>query len=288
MVNPRKISDIKPLFTNLAQTSHFLVQFGISQNLELVDYLKRRGVDSRFIAESAGLLVRDASIPTTSFATTQAIDYMGVIEKFAHTRQFTEINMEIYVDRDYKTIKFFEHWMEFIASGTHNQSLTESANKKPEVKISRKNYSTRFQFPNYYKSDTTKIIKFERDYDKEIEYHFLGLFPSSMNSISVSYQASDIMTLGVTFTYDRYIPGKIDSLSESKRNDNNLESKYFNSFNKNITNLSTDQITKIYQNSNKYKFVSNTAIDTSNIDWPKTFNAPEITERSFKTSFRSL
>jgi len=261
------------------------VQFGISQNPELISYLTRRGVDPRFIAESAGLLVRDASIPTTSFATAQAIDYMGVIEKFAHTRQFTEINMEIYVDKEYKTIKFFEHWMEFIASGTHNQSLTPNAEKKPEVRISRKNYSTRFQFPNYYKSDATKITKFERDYKQQLEYNFLGLFPSSMNSISVSYQASDIMTLGVTFTYDRYIPGKIDSLSESRQNANNEQAKYANAFNnKNIANLSTDQITKVYQNADKYKFVRDTAIDTSNIEWPKTFN----TTRNVEASFRAL
>lgn len=285
MVSPRKISDIKPLFTNLAQTSHFLVQFGISQNPELIAYLTRRGVDSRFIAESAGLLVRDASIPTTSFATAQAIDYMGVIEKFAHTRQFTEMSMEIYVDKEYKTIKFFEHWMEFIASGTHNQSLTPSAEKKPEVKISRKNYSTRFQFPNYYKSDATKITKFERDYKQQLEYNFLGLFPSSMNSISVSYQASDIMTLGVTFTYDRYVPGKTDSLSESRQNANNEEAKYanaFNSSNKNIANLSTDQITKLYQNADKYKFARDTAIDTSNIEWPKSFDSKKVVDTSFR------
>lgn len=285
MVSPRKISDIKPLFSNLAQTSHFLVQFGISQNPELIAYLTRRGVDSRFISEFAGLLVRDASIPTTSFATAQAIDYMGVTEKFAHTRQFTEMNMEIYVDAQYKTLKFFEHWMEFIASGTHNQSLTPIAEKKPEVRISRKNYSTRFQYPNYYKSDATKITKFERNYKQQLEYNFLGLFPSAMNSISVSYQASDIMTVGVTFTYDRYIPGKIDSLSESRRNGNNLEANYANAYNKDIVNLSTDQITKLYKNADKYKFVSDTAIDTSNIEWPKAFNSPL---KPYDTSFQLL
>lgn len=287
-VRPRRISDFKPLFTNLAQTSHFLVQFGISQNRELVQYLQKRGVDSRFISESAGLLVRDAVIPATSFATTQAIDYMGVIEKFAHTRQFTEMSMEIYVDREYKTLKFFEHWMEFIASGSHNQSLTPSFEQKPEVQISRKNYITRYQYPNYYKSDTTKIIKFERDYNRELEYNFIGLFPSSMNSISVSYQESSIMTLGVTFTYDRYIPGKVSSLEESRGNDNNKESRYGNSnvsnpFNKDITNLSVDQITKIYQNADKYTFSKDTATKTSNIEWPKSFNNTKIVEDSFRS-----
>lgn len=291
MVRPRRISDFKPLFSNLAQTSHFLVQFGISQNRELINYLRSRGVDSRFILDSAGLLVRDAVIPATSFATTQAIDYMGVIEKFAHTRQFTEMSMEIYVDSEYKTIKFFEHWMEFIASGAHNQSLnTIISEKKPEIPITRTNYITRYQYPNYYKSNATKIIKFERDYNRELEYNFIGLFPSSMNSISVSYQDSSIMTLGVTFSYDRYVPGKVTSLAEDSQNSNNQrrETTYSDAFKtRPITNLSTDQLTKIYQNPNQYKFTRDTSIDTSNIEWPKTFSTGTGSFNQ-STNFRSL
>jgi len=284
VVQPRRISDIKPLFTNLAQTSHFLVQFGIGQNRELVNYLQQRGVDSRFIVESAGLLVRDAVIPATSFATMQAIDYMGVIEKFAHTRQFTEMQMEIYVDKDYKTLKFFEHWMEFIASGSHNQSLTTPNLRKQESSLSRKNYVTRYQYPNYYKSNATKITKFERDYGKEIEYNFLGLFPSAMNSISVSYQESSIMTLGVTFTYDRYIPGKISSLSEAQSKDNNKTPQNKNLFKKDIANLSTDQITKIYQNSDKYTFTKDTTINTKDINSTKQVSTTQITN-AYQTTF---
>lgn len=284
MVQPRRISDIKPLFTNLAQTSHFLVEFGIGQNRELVNYLQQRGVDSRFIVESAGLLVRDAVIPATSFATMQAIDYMGVIEKFAHTRQFTEMQMEIYVDKDYKTLKFFEHWMEFIASGSHNQALTTPNLRKQESSLSRKNYVTRYQYPNYYKSNATKITKFERDYGKEIEYNFLGLFPSAMNSISVSYQESSIMTLGVTFTYDRYIPGKTSSLSEAQSKDNNKTPQNQNLFNKDIANLSTDQITKIYQNADKYTFTKDTTINTKDINLTKQVSTTQITN-AYQSTF---
>ena len=28
---------------------------------------------------------------------------------------FTQINFEFYVDNDYKSLKFFEHWMEYIS-----------------------------------------------------------------------------------------------------------------------------------------------------------------------------
>lgn len=284
MVTPRRISDFKPLFTNLAQTSHYLVQFGISQNVALVEYLRKRGVDPRFISESAGLLVRNASIPATAFATAEAYDYLGITEKVAHTRQFTQTQMEVYVDSEYKTLKFFEHWMEFIASGAHNQSLTPIAQKKPEIPITRKNYITRFQYPDYYKSNATKIIKFERDYNRQLEYNFVGLFPMSMNEISVSYQDSQIMTVGVSFMYDRYIAGQSSSLAESLDRSNNKENQtYAEAFkNGNVTNLSTDQITKLYRDADKFTFAQDTGVNTSNVEWPKSFNTSKITQESFR------
>ena len=33
------------------------------------------------------------------------------------------------------------------------------------------------EYPNTYKCDETKIIKFDRDYNEELEYKFIGLFP---------------------------------------------------------------------------------------------------------------
>jgi hypothetical protein len=261
-----------------------LVQFGISQNVALVEYLRKRGVDPRFISESAGLLVRNASIPTTAFATAEAYDYLGITEKVAHNRQFTQTQMEVYVDSEYKTLKFFEHWMEFIASGAHNQSLTTPAEQKPEIPITRKNYITRFQYPDYYKSNATRIIKFERDYKRQLEYNFVGLFPMSMNEISVSYQDSQIMTVGVSFMYDRYIAGQNSSLSESLDRSNNKENQtYAEAFkNGNITNLSTDQITKLYRDADKFTFAKDAGVNTSNIEWPKSFDANKITQTSFR------
>ena len=54
----RRISDFKPLFTNLAQTSHYEVRFGGlgSSGGELISYLNGKGITQRFIAEDCGLL----------------------------------------------------------------------------------------------------------------------------------------------------------------------------------------------------------------------------------------
>ena len=226
----RRISDFKPLFTNLAQTSHYEVRFGGlgSSGGELISYLNGKGITQRFIAEDCGLLCSSASLPTTSFATaTISGNHMGATEYFAHTRQYTPITLEFYVDKNYNALKFMESWMEFIASGSHNPIDS----RLPSVKQNSDAYLFRMQYPEYYKSNETKITKFDRDYNREIEYTFRGLFPSAIASLGVSYSVSNILSMAVTFQYDRYIAGKSSSLSNLLRNNNNFVSNIENTVN---------------------------------------------------------
>lgn len=219
MATPRRISDIRPLFTNLAQTSHYEVKFG-GLPLQLTSYLGTRGVDSRFISEDAGLLCNNASLPTTQLATVN-IDgnYIGITETFAHRRQYQDISLEFYVDRNYKTLKFLEHWMEFIASGSSNP-----INGYTPINTNvDQGYFIRMQYPEYYKSNRTRIIKFDRDYNREIEYTFIGLYPYTIASIPVSYSQSDIMKMQATFKIDRYVIGKAYSSNILNNTDNNKE-----------------------------------------------------------------
>ena len=122
MVRPKKIADIKPILTNVAQTSHYQVFFdGLKP--DLFKFLGTKGVNRRFITENAGLLCNQASIPGSSLATTDIFgNFTGVQEKFAHTRQFTELSLQFYVDKDYKMIKFFEHWIDYISNGSEKFS----------------------------------------------------------------------------------------------------------------------------------------------------------------------
>lgn len=217
---PRKISDFKPLFTNLAQSSHFQVIFG-GLPQPLLEYLYKRGVDARFISSDLGLLCFSAALPTASLGTANISgNYMGIQEKIAHTRIYSDITLEFYVDKEYKVVKFLEHWMEFIASGSHNP-----VGAKPlagNLDLGKKNYFIRMQYPDYYKAESAKIIKFDRDYQREIEYNFIGMFPSNMSSIAVNYNASQILTASATFSIDRYIAGKKFTLDFDRRRNNNL------------------------------------------------------------------
>ena len=210
MPSPKKISEFKPLITRVAQTSHYEVRFGGLRN-GLSSYLKSKGVDNEFITREAGLLCSSASLPGSGLATANiSSNRMGVMEKMVHAKIFNDINLEFYVDDDYKMVKFFEHWMEYATSGSNENMASEG-------------YYYRMRFPSEYKCDQIKIIKFDRTYKTEIEYNFRKMFPISMSSIPVSYETSSVLKLSVQFNYERYIPGKTTSLNQKRGDSQNSD-----------------------------------------------------------------
>ena len=199
---PSRISDIMPKLQNVAQTSKYLVKFALPPS-DLKTHLRRKGVNDRFIAEDVGLLCYDAVLPGSAMATKNtAGDYQGVVERFAHTRNFTQINFEFYVDNEYKSLRFLEHWMEYI-SGASPKNPSGDA------------YYFRLQYPDAYKSNDTRIVKFEKNHFQFLEYRFVGLFPLSLNSTKVSYQSSTVLKATASFSYDRYICGESSSLARA-------------------------------------------------------------------------
>ena len=201
---PRGISDILPKLQNVAQTSNYFVRFALPPS-GLRNHLRRKGIDSRFIADNVGLLCYDAALPGSALASQNITgDFQGVVERFAHTRNFTQINFEFYVDNEYKSLKFLEHWMEYITGGN-------------QVDPSGDTYYFQLNYPKNYKSNDTTIVKFERDHQKFLEYRFIGLFPLSLNSTRVQYGNSQVLKATASFSYDRYISGESSSLARDLR-----------------------------------------------------------------------
>ena len=206
---PKKISQILPTFQNVAQTSNYYVQFALpageggGENLRT--HLQRKGVDMRFHTETIGLLCSSASLPGSSHATVNAVgEHQGMVEKMAHTKNFTVIDLEFYVDNDYKSLKFLEHWLEYISDGGTSDPLGDDS------------YHFRMRYPKDYKSYDTKILKFEKNYRQYIEYTFKGLFPLSLNSTQVSYQNSQVLKASATFSYDRHVAGGTSSAQRNR------------------------------------------------------------------------
>ena len=197
---PKRISDILPKIQNVAQTSNFLVKFALP-NSELKSHMRRKGINDRFIIEDAGLLCYNAVLPGSGMAAVNTVgDYQGMVERFVHTRNFTQVNFEFYVDNEYKSLKFLEHWMEFITGANRSD-------------VSADTYYFQLNYPDDYKSNDTRVVKFERNYSQFLEYRFVGLFPLTLNSTKVQYGNSQILKATASFSYDRYIAGESSSLA---------------------------------------------------------------------------
>ena len=230
---PKKISQIKPTLSNLSVSSHFAVTFaGLSSGL--MTHLKTKGILDRYIADDLSLLCCRASLPGSAHATTNIIgNYQGLAEKMAHTRTFTQMSMEFYVDNKYKSLKFLEHWLEYMSGGSRLDGADPT----------RDGYYFRMRYPDDYKCSETRIIKFERDYKNYLEYKFINLFPLSLDAIPVSYEGSQILKATAIFSYDYHIAGKSSSLDRKRdeaENDDSSQKKQAKSFAEQYANKNLD------------------------------------------------
>ena len=203
----RTTDDFVANFSRVAQTSQYKVEFrGVNRLIGLTKYLAERGVDQEFVSRELGEYCRRAAIPGTALFTKDAMDqYAGVNQKFAYRRRFDDIQLTFYVDYEYKVQKFFELWQEYIMSGSEVDGLT------PEID----NYYYRTKYPEEYKCERIRLLKFDRDKDNRIEYNFLNAFPRNITSTQISYDASRVLEVTVQFSYDRYVFGAIDSYSKA-------------------------------------------------------------------------
>ena len=200
--------DAKDLFGKISQSNHYVVSFSELTSPVTQHIRTRFGVSDvrSFVSRKSGILCSEASLPTSGFATAEVKgDFMGVPQEFAHTRLYTDVDFTFYIDNDYKNLRIFEGWMDYISSGS-------GVNENSKV------YYRRFQYPDTYKCDTMYITKFEKDYQSELVYHFRNVFPKSMTAIPVSYGAADILKVNVTFNYDRYVMYPIGARETIRKN----------------------------------------------------------------------
>lgn len=192
-----KPNEVKEIFGNLSQTNHYQVSFS-GLNKPIIDHIRSKfgifDVD-RFMGTKGGIMCSDASLPSSSLATGEVRnDFIGVPQEFAHTRLYTDIDFTFYIDNDYKILRIFEGWIDYISSGS-NREIDELSD----------NYYRRMRYPDTYKVQSMFISKFEKDYKQQLDYQFVNAFPKLMTAIPVSYGGADILKVSVSFNYDRYI-----------------------------------------------------------------------------------
>ena len=181
---PTAVSKLKTSILNTALTTHYECWFNPpSAILELIPGANK---DLDYT-----LSCMEASLPGTSLATAELTnDFTGITERHVHRRQYdTTSSFTFLVDRDYKQIKFFETWIGYIVN---------------EQNSSADNYFYRVNFPKLYQT-SIYVKKFEKDYERILEYKFLKAYPISINTMSVSYEASQLLKCTVNFNFSRYL-----------------------------------------------------------------------------------
>ena len=59
-----------------------------------------------------------------------------------------------------------------------------------------------------------RIKKFEKDYDRVLEYRFLKSYPLSINTMPVTYETSQLLKCTVNFNFSRYVVETMDNTPE--------------------------------------------------------------------------
>ncbi len=176
------------------------------------------------------MLANEAMLPGTNMAVVQEQgSRQGITERFATQRQYTNIQIGFYVSADYKVLRLFQEWINFM----NPLYVTQNGIKSPHAfpggyPNNDEQYAYhRFRYPMEYKKNIS-ITKFERnmgtgagkggrhnissikakqgiDYVPEaISYNFVNAFPVSIQDIPLNYQAGQMLQCSVEFSYDRY------------------------------------------------------------------------------------
>ena len=194
---PKKypINDIRSRFQTVALDNKY--QVFIEPNLNVYNAAAKAGISRRFVDEDLGLYVSEAVLPGSSFADVEVSgDRQGITERMPFKRIYDDVTFTFMVDRDYKVVKFFEAWVQFINplhgdtdGKAHDQVMTLS-------------------YPKDYKC-TMSIAKFNKDSFRSgrgyVYYCFIRSWPLSVAPVPVSYGAGGMVKLNVTFRYERYV-----------------------------------------------------------------------------------
>ena len=194
----KSISQVKAQLLNPATTSHFQVSVSF-QNPRFNKFKSEIGLN--LDQGRLNILCSDAALPGSRFLTAEINNNLpGVRERHVYRRSYDDqINLSFYCDADqYLPIRFFEAWMNFIA-GT---SVSEN--------VASQKYSYRVKFPDQYQKDSSlEITKFEKNLDsrrkvRPLTYKFVNCFPLAINTMPVSYDASNLLKCTVGMAYSRY------------------------------------------------------------------------------------
>tara|TARA_R100000005_G_scaffold65063_1_gene33905 strand:+ start:1715 stop:2524 length:810 start_codon:yes stop_codon:yes gene_type:complete len=203
------MSQVKSFLGSPATTSNYQIYF--LPPPDVVSHLRSEyGLTFQASQELLYLSCMNTVLPGSSFMTHDITnDRSGVTEKHVYRREYDgDLELTFIIDRDYTPLRVFEGWMGYIGG--------ESVFDKTES-----NSSYRVPFPKSYRTDNLQVVKFEKDNGRNIggrgtpgapatdvgpalQYTFLNAFPIGLNSVPVSYNGSEMLSVTVRMSYSRY------------------------------------------------------------------------------------
>ena len=221
MPNRKTFDQIKASILKPAMTSHYQVYVAFPSLVQ--DYLKSKNVNLTQDVnrqDTLNLSCVEASLPGSSLATLERTsDRTGVTERHVHRRMFDDrIDFTFYVDANkYFPIRFFEKWMRYVTDEDNLADTQRGTNA--DITKSSPSYHYRMRYPDGikgsggYRVDNLTITKFERDYKSTLTYTFVKAYPVAVNSMPVSYDASNLLKCTVSMSYIRYVIADISGSS---------------------------------------------------------------------------
>lgn len=229
---PYRMSTLKSKLLRPSLTSHFQCWFYPPSNLTGSSLTNNKtgwfaqketaGAGNRWTSENCELFsisCTEASLPGSTLNTVDITDdRTGVSEKLPYRRLYDDrADFTFYVEHDYKIILFFENWIQYIVNEQENGATLQDLLNDPvgtllnggggssRPALSDSAYFYRINFPNDYRGQVL-INKFEKDFlGRYLQYTLLDAYPIAINSIPVSYDASQLLKCTVSFSFTRYL-----------------------------------------------------------------------------------
>jgi hypothetical protein len=195
------MSEIKTKLLNPSLTSHYAVEIQPPSWKA-----PQKFYSNAYLQDIINLSCSEASLPGSALMTHELTDdYIGVTEKIAYRKSYDDsLSLTFYVNHDHAQIKFFEGWIRYIAG---EPMVGESTSSTVELST----YNHRFRFRSQYAS-TIYINKFEKDYGSVYtRYKFLDAYPASINSMSLSYDSSQLLKCTINFNFTRYLLNPVNA-----------------------------------------------------------------------------
>lgn len=212
----------RDIFGELSLTSQFKVALHLTNSTgsddRLMSWLSRSGLTIE-PAQNAyyDFFCSEVVIPGATFdVAEESGSRQGVIERMPIKRVFAPITMTFYVDNDYKLIRLFEEWMNFI-NPLYGQGGDYPVSTNGQGNAKNRNDFYRLRYPDEYKR-IISIVKFERNFKVDpsrsggqlgnvpsITYRLIDAFPTNITAMPLSYEGSTITKTTVEFSYSRYV-----------------------------------------------------------------------------------